>query len=138
MGPALGRVGRKMSRLIFSREIHRKPSQEVCAAIDQIGLTRDVARLFAGEKDHRRGALIDGALPGNGDSLYPCAFTTRDFLSGRADDCNTAWANEVRGNIVLTVLARNGPGQPCGRHFRRGAGGAPEGGDPRVVDDPSP
>src|SRR3989475_9069085 len=93
-------------------------SQEIRSAIDQIGLTRNVAGLFAGEKDHRRGALIDGALPGNGDGLYTCAFTTWDLLSWRADDFDTAWANEVSGDIILTVLTRNRPSQPFGSHFR--------------------
>src|SRR5438132_8759479 len=113
-------------------------SQEIRSAIDQIGLTRNVAGLFAGEKDYRRGALVDGALHWNGDGLYACAFTTWDFLAWCADDFDTARANEVGGDIILAVLARNGPGQPFGRHFRRGAGGATKGGDPRVVDDTSP
>src|SRR5262249_52361527 len=112
--------------------------QEIRSTVDQIGLTRNVAGLFAGEKDHRRSALIDGALPGNGDGLYAGAFTTWDFLSWRADDFDAAWANEVRGDIILPILASNRPGQAFGRHFRRGAAGATEGGDTRVVDDTSP
>src|SRR5712691_2554197 len=112
--------------------------QKIRSAIDQIGLTRNIAGLFTGEKDHRRGALIDGALPGNGDGLYAGTFTTWDFLSWRAYDFDTARANEVRGDIILAVLASNRPGQPFGRHFRRGAGGATEGSDTRVVDDTSP
>src|SRR5262245_17271275 len=112
--------------------------QEIRSTIDQIGLTRNVTGLFAGEKDHHRGALIDRALSGNGDGLYAGAFTTGDFLSWRADDFDTARANEVRSDIILAVLTRNRSGQPFGRHFRRGTAGAPEGGDTRVVDDTSP
>src|SRR6266404_4486190 len=112
--------------------------QEIRSTIDQIGLTRNVAGLFAGEKDHRRGALIDGALPGNRDGLYAGAFTTGDFLSWCAYDFDTARANEVGGDIILAVLASNRSSQAFGRHFRCGAGGATEGGDTRVVNDTSP
>src|SRR5215813_762113 len=83
--------------------------QEIRSTIDQIGLTCNVAGLFAGEKDHHGSALIDGALPGNGDGLYAGAFTTGDFLSWRAHDFDTSRANEVCGDVILAVLARNGP-----------------------------
>src|SRR5262249_12132306 len=58
-----------------------KCSQEIRSAIDQIGLTCDIAGLFASEKDYHRSALIDGALPGDGDGLYAGAFTTWDLLA---------------------------------------------------------
>lgn len=56
--------------------------QEIGAAIDQKGLTHNVARLLAGEKDYRCGALIDGALPGNGDGLDAGAFTSEISYPG--------------------------------------------------------